>query len=254
MDIPPCRNLIAGNTNDTFKISFETTHLSNYSAVGFKDTDCTYYSYNITANNVAANYSATFEVIMRTKHEGGFNFNSDDQFFTLFEIKIVNGRVVSIQSPKFIALYNTYFLEGSKECIEIINIVAGEKYITTTFFNGDNISSIKKLLASRKDVNVETTHSSWWSDISKETQLYIKSQGITYRTNLSSIATFADCEFYINLNQDGTDYFKIGTLKNIKVDAAVNCNGKTFVPDGFPFYVARENGIFSYERTIKKVR
>ncbi|KGL64114.1 hypothetical protein [Polaribacter sp. Hel1_85] len=245
----------AGNTADTFNISFETTHLSNYTVVNFKDTNCSNNTYNITANNLPDNYSATFEIILRTVYEGSFNIFPGDRYYYAFEIKIVNGKVVSVDTPR--QSFPSNYIKGSKEYDEEVNIHinslgGSEEDWTTTIFDTSYIDDIKSLLASGNDVNIVTHTGSIWGKSTYESQLYVTSKGVIYRTNLSSIATFANCELNINLTQDGTDYFNIGNLKNIAIDVAANCNNKTFVPDGFPFYVERENGIFSYEGTIKE--
>ncbi|GGG88811.1 hypothetical protein GCM10011416_01450 [Polaribacter pacificus] len=252
--------VIAGATAATFNISFETTHLSNYSVVSFKDTDCTVYTDNVTANNLAPNYNATFNIQLRVKTENDYSFldiRNGEKFINIFEIVIKNGKVVSSHAPRMIKLIWDEYSEGTEEYNKYFNMFMNAGVDISRPFYKEHVKGIKKLLASGNDVYTDTyltggfMGSDKWTTTT-EYQLYVKSQGVTYRTNLSNIATIANCEFNINLTQDGTDYFKIGTLKNIAIDVAASCGENIIKPDGFPLYIERENGIFSYEGTIKE--
>ncbi|GGG88792.1 hypothetical protein GCM10011416_01410 [Polaribacter pacificus] len=64
----------------------------------------------------------------------------------------------------------------------------------------------------------------------------------------SQIATLANCELAINMSTLAANN---PDEKNINIDVAANCDGNTLVPDGFPIYVERADGSFSYEGTIK---
>ena len=81
-------------------------------------------------------------------------------------------------------------------------------------------------------------------------RISVSLNGTQISDNISNNATAANCELAINFNRNLIP--NIENLKNINIDVASTCNGNAFVPDGFPFYVLRENGQFSYEGTIRK--
>ena len=81
-------------------------------------------------------------------------------------------------------------------------------------------------------------------------RISVSLNGTQISDNISNNATAANCELAINFTRDLIP--NIDNLKSINIDVASSCNGNAFVPDGFPFYVLRENGQFSYEGTIKK--
>ena len=215
--------ITAGATAATFNISFETTHLSNYAIFKFVDVGCWKIGHNITVNDLPTNFNGAFEVKLRHKRSGYFG---KDHTLNIFEIQIQNGKVVSVNTPIYPFGYSarTSYLE----------------------YNGE----IKDLLASGNDKI--TTNSGGWMPIIDEYQLSLTSKGVTYLTNLSNFAAFASCVLSINLSKAGIDYLKIDTLKNINIDVSASCSGNTIVLDGFPLYVERDNGVFSYEGTIKK--
>ena len=251
--------VIASDLDNTFNISFETTHLSNYSVVNFIDTGCIDYNYNITSTNLPSNFSAPFTIELKitttkktvigvTKNEDGtftYIFDegiTDEKLIELFNLDIINGTVTNIEASGFPNITKDEIQTGYEHGI----YYSWNRLGYTTYSQ-----VIEKLLQSGNDT-YSYNYDEWFDNITIETQLFVKYKEATIRNNLSTIATIANCEFGINLSQDLTDYFNIGNLKNIAIDVAANCNNKTFVPDGFPFYVERENGVFSYEGTIKE--
>ena len=210
--------VVAGDTTDTFNITFETTHLSKYGVVDFKDSDCEGIdkTYNLTATNLPATFSGFFEVEYISL--GYYQFG----LYNLFSVWIQNGKIV-------------WWSVGNLSGI-------GQEQSLTYKVHYDRIN---KLVKSGKDALVERGLM-----YSLQENIIVRMNGVKVRDNISDISTLANCEFAINFSRDLVP--NIDKLKTINVDFAGNCNGKTFIPNGFPLYVLRENGQFSYEGTIRK--
>jgi len=213
--------VVAGDTTDTFNIAFETTHLSDYAVVQFKDRDCNRDDriYNLTATNLPADFSGFLEVEWWQKIYANSPFPSREENFNIFSVWIKNGKIV--KSTAGSNIHNQEFYSGDFTWDRI------REFIKT---GEDKLSQIYFVVAID--------------------QLVVKLNGVPVRGNISDIATIANCELAINFTRDLVP--NIDNLKSINIDVASTCNGNAFVPDGFPFYVLRENGQYSYEGTIKK--
>ncbi|MEE9409005.1 MAG: hypothetical protein V3V28_13125 [Polaribacter sp.] len=221
--------IVAGDTGETFNINFETTHLSNFATVKkFEDRACSSTpTYNLTATNLPETFSGFLEVELKAlgTHRPMENFIFSAQ--NVFSVWIINGKITwwTIGEGKIFQGY-----QGSNY---------GKTYI-------EGFEKISTLINSGLDYNDYRIPSAG-QNIRR--QLFVKLNGVQKRDNISDIATVANCELAINFSRDLVP--NIESLKTINVDFAGNCNGKTFIPDGFPLYVLRENGQFSYEGTIR---
>jgi hypothetical protein len=209
--------VVAGDTTDTFNITFETTHLSKYGVVDFKDLDCGGIdkTYNLTASNFPADFSGFLEVQLIRKNQWIPYY---DGVYPIFSVWIKKGKMVWWKAH--LSKSNPISLKYSYE---------------------DHYGSISGIINSGLDIYRDGP------DIKE--QLVVKMNGVVVKGNISDIATVANCELSINFNRNLIP--NIENLKTINIDVASSCNGNVFVPDGFPFYVLRENGQFSYEGTIK---
>lgn len=198
--------VVAGDTMDTFNISFETTHLSDYAVLNFEDKAChtSEMTYNLTATNLPANFTGFLEV----KY---FQSVGPVNNIPLFSVWIVNGKMV---------WWNAH----------------GNNY--QKYYN-----KLQRLINSNQTAMIDGFLSAYGVIV------YLNgSKELT--NNFSDLAITANCELAINFTKGSIP--NVDNLKSINIDVASSCNGNAFVPDGFPFYVLRENGQFSYEGTIKK--
>lgn len=194
----------AGADANTFNVKFNTTHLSSYTLVTFKDDSGSCYSnytYQITAPNAIGSGVFNIKVKLSIKDS-----NFAPVTTNLFEITVEKGVIKNIKPyDEFQHAMGFYPMQDI--------IKEGGTYITGGYW--------------------ESTLELYFND--------------TYLGNdFSGFSTVTNCEFNINL----TAQFP-ANLKDINIDVAANCNGNTLVPDGFPIYVERENGQFSYQGTIK---
>ncbi|MFT5213955.1 MAG: hypothetical protein ACI9WV_001679 [Patiriisocius sp.] len=226
-----------GDTTDTFNIAFETIHLSKYAVLNFEDiycvnpynpsTDEVKSTYNLTATNLPIDFSGFFEVEL-VEYLG--SPRTDPKTYNIFSVWIQNGKM-------------TWWTVG-KSYYWLIASATGNFSDTPVYSR--EVENIRKLLISGSDISINPDNLSFY----KSVQIIIKMNGVKVRDNISDIATVSNCEFSINFSRDLVP--NIENLKSINIDVAGNCNGNNFIPDGFPFYVLRENGQFSYEGTIKK--
>ncbi len=215
--------VVTGDTTDTFNITFETTHLSKYGIVNFEDIVCEISdrTYNLTATNLPSNFSGFLEV---------------EWWQTIF--------TSSGFSPAKTANIFSVWVENGK----IARSTAGRNSIhhNQKFYSKDyNWNKINDFISSGRDKLFHAVLLAGLID-----QLVVKMNGVKVRDNISAIAVIANCELAINFSRDLIP--NIDSLKNINIDLAVNCSGNVFIPDGFPIYVKRPDGSFSYEGTIKK--
>jgi len=215
-----------GDTNSTFNIAFETTHLSDYAVLNFKDRGCPLEgtTYNLTATNLPADFSGFLEVEYAISSQG-FPVVSSSSYnpiinLNFFSVWITNGKI-------------TWWTVG-----------LNEQYPEYTNYQAV-YGRISEIITSRKNIFVEQMLGG-----PLKHHIIVKLNGVQVRDNIFDIATTANCELAINFNRDLIP--NIDNLKSVNIDVASSCNGNAFVPDGFPFYVLRENGQFSYEGTIRK--
>lgn len=218
----------AGDATNTFNIAFETTHLSDYAVVDFKDIVCntSNKTYNLTATNLPATFSGFLEVEFAFAY-GFVGLYTPFLKFNLFSVWIQNGKMTN------------WTVGSHSDLTDSKNYVRYFKHISQLINSGNDIKSIAEYDCSGRHVtNLGLA------------QIFIKLNGVQVRNNISDIATVANNELAINFSRDFIP--NIDNLKSINIDVASSCNGNAFVPDGFPFYVLRENGQFSYEGTIRK--
>ncbi len=219
--------VVTGDAIETFNITFKTTHLSDYAVVRFEDRACndSDKTYNLTATNLPANFSGYIEVEI-----------IENTFMRKAPFKLIGG-----PHRKYQNVFSVWIQNG-KITWWTVGLLS---------YNGNppiyvrEFRYISRLINSGADKIILDWPS--WKD---EFEMIVKVNGVKVKGNISDIATIANCEFSINFNRDLIP--NIDNLKSINIDVASNCNGNAFVPDGFPFYVLRENGQFSYEGTIKK--
>ena len=82
----------------------------------------------------------------------------------------------------------------------------------------------------------------------KHFNLYLFNFKTRVQTGLSTLGAFANCNLDINISSLAVNS---ASEENIDIDVSANCDGNTLVPDGFPVYVERADGSFSYEGTLK---
>jgi len=215
--------VVTGDTTSTFNIAFETTHLSEYAVVLFEDRICAFdaKTYNLTATNLPADFSGFLEVELAYFQAGPLAPTIPlIQRRNIFSVWVNYGKIA-------------WWTEGHREKdVERKTYKVDWRYISGVIASGNDPFTIHGFGGG------------------VTFQLIVKLNGVQVRNNISDIATVSNCELAINFSRDFIP--NIDNLKSINIDVASSCNGNAFVPDGFPFYVLRENGQFSYEGTIRK--
>lgn len=215
----------AGTNNNTFNIVFSTIHLSDYAILHFEESptieeSCKDSKWNITAPNATG--TGVFTIKLEEKVTYFQDMTSATIVSNLFKIYFLNGKIIYISSEKD----GTAFEGGS--------------FIHTSYNNYFNIYTFFK----SKQTNFgQIIHRYLYQ---YRVLLYFGDNYIG--DDFSSFTNATNCEINMNLSAN----LVTTNLKTINVDLAADCNGKNFIPDGFPIYVERENGNFTYQGTLKK--
>ncbi|MEO9572298.1 MAG: hypothetical protein ABJH82_01425 [Polaribacter sp.] len=219
--------LVAGETTETFNINFETTHLSSYSVIDFIDYQCEDlldFDYEITAENLPSDFAGVVKVVAEYLPLSNNN-DPTPRICTFFEVDIKDGNINSI-----------------------INYIGRSESIMFKSFNNSwnriCIDALKQTINSGDPKGIYTLN----SETEYEYEIYFTLNGERLSNDITKISSFVDCHLGINLTKGSS----LPDQKTIAVGVAGNCGEKNFIPDGFPIYVERSNGIFSYEGVFNK--
>lgn len=223
-------NVIAGATSNTFDVVFSTTHLSDYSIVKFEDKVCEQINWSVVAPNAVG--TGEFVVKLEYNYDYGFDgikpgeFDGDVYLFDIIRMSVLNGKTTKLSvDPR------------------VLNNLAGTNPIDNSLENPERLrNAIYKMIQAGK---TSIKLSSLQGQFTYKLKLFFNDTYVG--EDFTGFTGAANCE----INMNFTAQFN-ANLKTIAVGIAAKCGKKNFIPDGFPLYVERENGQFSYQGTFKK--
>lgn len=223
-------NVIAGSTSSTFDVVFSTTHLSDYAIMKFEDKECDQITWSVLAPNAVG--TGEFVVKLEYNYDYGFDgikpgeFDGDVYLFDIVRMSVLNGQITNLSVDT-----------------GVLNNLAGTNPIDNSLENPERLRvAIYKMIQEGK---TSIKLSSLQGQFTYKLKLFFS--GFYVGEDFTGFTGASNCEINMNFTSQFTR-----NLKNINLDVAANCSGKRFVPDGFPIYVERENGKFSYQGVLKK--